>query len=398
MAPLGARYLCEHFMNYLWAHIEKIVGQYNGQSPLAIFLKNYFKQDKRLGARDRKLLTEMAYAWYRAAKSVTSSVSFRERVQMCLWLTTRTYEMTNRMMPPEWPAQPAGIEERISWLAEQSKAPALKLLFPYEVAFSAGIDQTHWLMHQLEQPALFLRVRVSRAAIDEVFLRAGVIARWISADCVALPNGVDVAGLLQKDWYVIQDWASQQVARYLPTVVGRWWDCCCGAGGKTLMATEQRPAAALWATDVRASIIKNLKERFDRYGLRQPKTAVLDAADLPAVRRHWGDQRFDVIICDVPCSGSGTWGRTPESMYFFDPERLHAYGQRQVAILQGAAAFLRPGGRILYVTCSVFRAENEDVVNRVCRECKLTSVISELICGIELKGDSLYVHELQNTA
>jgi 16S rRNA (cytosine967-C5)-methyltransferase len=161
------------------------------------------------------------------------------------------------------------------------------------------------------------------------------------------------------------------------------------------MLSDNSLGVRLLATDVRESILQNLSARFRQYSLPLPEQRVLDASDAKALASALKDRKFQGIICDVPCTGSGTWARTPESCYFFKPETLEHYTSRQQAILRNAAQFLAPGGRLVYITCSVFRAENEDVVQAVAFEQNLELVSSGLINGIAIGSDSLYAAQLR---
>jgi 16S rRNA (cytosine967-C5)-methyltransferase len=108
-----------------------------------------------------------------------------------------------------------------------------------------------------------------------------------------------------------------------------------------------------------------------------------------------GDRRFDGIICDVPCTGSGTWARTPESCYFFKTDSIAEYAQRQAAILRNAGTYLKENGKIIYITCSVFRAENEEVIESIAAEGALQIKSAELINGLSIGADALFAAELR---
>ena len=98
-----------------------------------------------------------------------------------------------------------------------------------------------------------------------------------------------------------------------------------------------------------------------------------------------------MIIADVPCSGSGTWARTPEQLYFFKEDKIEYYNKLQKNILSGVIPFMKPGGSLLYITCSVFSKENEEVVNYIVENHKLKLVKMELITGYKEKADTLFV-------
>jgi 16S rRNA (cytosine967-C5)-methyltransferase len=150
-------------------------------------------------------------------------------------------------------------------------------------------------------------------------------------------------------------------ARALPKVEGRAarvWDCCAAPGGKTLMLAARLPAAELLATDVSAKRLAAMRARLRAFpyaaGVRME---VADAAKLPPQ-----EGPFDLILCDVPCSGTGTLGRNPEIRLRLQESELARQAARQRAILTAAQQRLAPGGRLVYSTCSLEPEENERIV------------------------------------
>ena len=153
----------------------------------------------------------------------------------------------------------------------------------------------------------------------------------------------------------LQDAASQAVIDVLPLVDGmRVLDFCAGGGGKTL-AMAARARLALFAHDANPGRMRDLPARARRAGV---KVTLTEAPTAP----------FDLVLVDVPCSGSGSWRRAPEGKWLLTPERLAALCQTQAAILRQVAPLLRPGGWIGYATCSVLAAENADQVDRFLAE------------------------------
>jgi 16S rRNA (cytosine967-C5)-methyltransferase len=142
----------------------------------------------------------------------------------------------------------------------------------------------------------------------------------------------------------------------------RVWDCCAAPGGKTLRLARRLPAAEILATDISARRLTQMAARLRHYGYAQNiRCAVADASD------STGDPQgpFDLMLCDVPCSGTGTLARNPEIRLRLRPEDLTRHAQRQRAILSGALRRLAPGGRLLYSTCSLEHDENQRVVEAV---------------------------------
>ncbi len=138
------------------------------------------------------------------------------------------------------------------------------------------------------------------------------------------------------------------------------WDCCAAPGGKTLILSRRLPNAHILATDVSTKRLAHLEARLSRY----PYTVNVQCAVADAVTRI-NDERFDLILCDVPCSGTGTLARNPEIRLRLKPEELTRQAERQRAILAGALKYLAPGGRLVYSTCSLEPEECEQVVQAI---------------------------------
>ncbi len=370
-------------MRYLWLHITAIIEQYAGELPLTHYLRGYFKRFPVLGSRDRRMLSTLAYCWYRAAKGVAGGGYTREQqLGLCLRLCGAWDERFARMFAD------VDIPDDVTIDVQR--------LFPDGVALSGGITREEWLTSMLRQPDLFIRVRRNRQQIEGLLQQAGIPYRYVTENCMALPNGAAIDKLLPQAVYVVQDASSQATGRLLDAKTGeRWYDCCCGAGGKSLMLVDSCPHVLLTASDRRATILNNLRERFRMYSLPMPLTVVADAADAVQVQRIAGGRPFDNIIADVPCTGSGTWARTPEQLYFFDTGKVAELAALQARIAINAAAALRPGGRLIYITCSVFRQENEDVVQTIVAETGLKVVHEGLINGIDIAADCMYAAVLQ---
>ena len=150
----------------------------------------------------------------------------------------------------------------------------------------------------------------------------------------------------------------------------RIWDCCAAPGGKTLVLAARHPDAEVLATDVSPRRLKSLAERLQRDGAAEVKTLEADAAALPE-----SEGLFDLILCDVPCSGTGTLARNPEIRHHLRPSDLARQAERQKALLAGSLKRLAPGGRLMYSTCSLEPEENERVVEAVLAETAGVSLV-----------------------
>ena len=184
---------------------------------------------------------------------------------------------------------------------------------------------------------------------------------------------------------VIQDEASQLIG----ALVGHGsqiLDCCAAPGGKTLAIADLNPAAAITALELhshRARLLQKLMHAHRSHSPTQIQIVNADAQHLPI------SLRFDRVLADVPCSGTGTLARNPEIKWRLTPDDLAQLHQRQVAILRSALAQVAPGGRLIYSTCSLEKEENENVVEQALSEnhaFRLLDCLAELD-RLQAKGD-----------
>lgn len=334
-----------------------------------------------MGSRDRRMLSAMAYCWYRVYKGLAHAMlPYPQAMLACLTLCD---------------AITPGMERMLQGIA----VPDVQTLFVPDALYSgntplsAGITRASWLNSMQVQPMLFVRIRhQSYVRKAMAILLDNGIEGTAEGNCIALPNGAPIEKLLPADSYVVQDASSQATGHWLDAQPGqRWWDCCSGAGGKSLLLADQCSGIQLTVSDSRRSILHNLEERFKLYGHRLPTMVVADATDAYEVKEVTGGKQYDRILCDVPCTGSGTWARTPEQMYFFEPTAVADFAARQRAILNNVSKYLAPGGKLFYITCSVFAQENEEVAG----SCRLKVTDSQLINGTAHRADSMYIAVLQ---
>jgi 16S rRNA (cytosine967-C5)-methyltransferase len=154
----------------------------------------------------------------------------------------------------------------------------------------------------------------------------------------------------------IQDEGSQLIAE-LAGRGSRILDCCAAPGGKTAILAENNPQAAITACDISASRLDAMRRNF----ARDPVTAKIRCMFADATELPFRDD-FDLILCDAPCSGTGTLARNPEIKLRLAAKDLERQQERQIAILRSAYRVLAPNGRLIYSTCSLEPEENERIV------------------------------------
>lgn len=224
----------------------------------------------------------------------------------------------------------------------------------------------HELEAMLTPPPLDLRVNAVKST-REAMLRALRDLRLRPEPTPLAPYGIrlrerlSLAGLpmLKSGEVEIQDEGSQLVALLLDARPGeRVVDFCAGAGGKTLaIAAQMENKGHVIACDVSEGRLKRSAERFRRAGLHNIETRILASETDRWVKRHKAS--YDRVLVDAPCSGTGTWRRNPDARWRTEGAGLETLLPLQAGILASAARLVKPGGRLVYATCSLLPQENE---------------------------------------
>lgn len=296
-----------------------------------------------------------------------------------------------------------------AWYEFSSMKPENKLLalhtpfgitdiFPWKEELSEGIDHLAFGQSFLIQPNLFLRIRPGKEKAVLLKLSGAAIPfHQPMVNCIELQNTTNIEELLDTNKeVVIQDYSSQSVGQLmnklkeLPAPVSVW-DCCAASGGKSILALDTLGEIELTVSDIRESILSNLKKRFSEAGITNYKSFVANLQSKFTTPKS----KFDLVIADVPCTGSGTWSRTPEQLYYFSSDMIKEYAAKQEKITSSVIPFIKPGGYLLYITCSVFRQENEDRVNDLLSRFPLQLIEMQVFKGYDKKADSLFAALLQ---
>lgn len=378
---------------YLQAAAEAI-GSYRGEVPFADFLKTFFRARPHLGSRDRKSISHLCFVYFRLGHALPG-LSVPDRMVAGLFLCAETPGPLLERLAPHWNGEAAASLARKTELLNQIHSFDPLSIFPFEDALSPQIEAEAFSRSFLQQPLTYLRVRPGRAgAVDGALEKGGIPILFGQGDLRTLPPAVRLEGLFEPDRdAVIQDISSQQV---LEDLEGFWergeqtkaeaWDCCAASGGKSILLVDRFPGIRLTASDIRSSILINLRKRFARAGIHQYRSFVADLAggeEVPA-------GPFDLVLCDAPCSGSGTWARTPEQLLFFRREKIEYYARLQRQIAQRGLGKVKRGGYFLYITCSVFREENEAVVDHLKEGTGCQHLHSRYHGAYRERGDTLF--------
>lgn len=385
----------------------KIIAANTGRKPLAVFLKKYFAAHKQHGSKDRKQIAGLCYNFYRLGNSMPGA-SVEERIVTGTFICEHTPNEFLQFHKPGWNA---AIERPVS---EKIALAGIDIhaLFPWKTELSDGMDPVSFSLSFLTQPDLFLRIRPGNKNAVVKKLQAVALEFEVPAeDCIALPNNTKLDEIIEFDKEaVVQDYNSQQVLNVLkdpasgilyPASGIRYpvpgiphplsaWDCCAASGGKSLLAYDILDGKiVLTVSDIRESILANLKKRFSAAGIKNYHSFVADL-QTPNPKLILSAAEGQLIICDAPCTGSGTWSRTSEQLYFFMVEMIGEYANRQKQIVSNAIPHLQKEGIFIYITCSVFKKENEEIVNFIKEKFHLRLLQMELLKGYDKKADTMF--------
>jgi len=381
-----------HFHRYL-QYAASILSSYKRNEPFHLFLKKYFSFNKKHGSRDRKLVSSLCYNYFRLGHGVSSQTDFHEKFLLSTFLCETKPSLLLEFFKPEWNASiQLPLNDKLTIAAEEFNA---EKIFPFPDELSNEINFQQFSQSFLHQPKLFIRIRPGfRDIVINKIKNANFLFEELNNSCVAFSSNEKVSGAIEIDKEtVVQDYNSQKTLDFVKPVASNIeseisiWDCCAGSGGKSILAFDIFKNINLTASDKRKDILENLKLRFSKAAITNYKLVVTDLENTSAGIQH----NFDLIIADVPCTGSGTWSRTPEQLTFFHKKDIDKYAALQKKITENAFSHLKTGGHLLYITCSVFKKENEENVAFIQKKFQLNLLRMEYLKGYEIWADTLFV-------
>ena len=342
--------------------------------PADALLHAFFRKRRAIGQHDRALIADGLFAFFRRRRSLEALAESQHPRHLALAVLARELGLGLRELE-------GGISaEDASWLREFKARPATKL--PEAVA----ADLPDWLWERLgtvygadERKALALawlaaapldlRINPLKTTRDEA--RAALAASGIEAKPTPYsPLGLRVAGrpslarhpLFEAGALEVQDEGSQLVSFLVaPKRSEMVVDFCAGAGGKTLLlGALMRSQGRLYAFDTHERRLANLKPRLARSGLSNVHPQWIAHERDTKVKRLAG--KLDRVLVDAPCTGFGTLRRNPDLKWRQPESAIPELVAKQRAILAAAATLVKPGGRIVYATCSVLPEENDAVI------------------------------------
>ena len=332
-------------------------------------LSRFFREHRGLGQNERAFVAETAFAVLRRKRSLEAAAGSADPRALVAAALLRTQGFSARALEG---LLDESLMRRIRDARNAELAPAVRADLPdwlwEKLVDQHGEDEALRIAQGLLNSApLDLRVNLARLERNSARARLGDDGLQ-AADTPYSPAGLRIAGrpainrhpLFVEGLLEVQDEGSQLLAWLLAPRRGEMiGDYCAGAGGKTLaVAMLMRGTGRIYAMDISAKRLAALAPRAARAGVTSVHTLVLGEDDARA-RRLAG--KLDRVLVDAPCSGFGTLRRNPDLKWRHGPEAIAELAAKQRRILGAAARLVRPGGRLVYATCSILREENDAV-------------------------------------
>jgi len=345
-------------------------------TPADLVMSRFFKDHPKLGSRDRNFFAETAWAvlrnrsWYNHLAS-SGSGSLNRRYTLLAVLDQFGPEAIERELSEqerEWLAHVALV--RSAQIDPVVRESIPDWLFQEWVAQLGNEEALACAKAMNESAPLDLRVNTLLAKPEDVMTE--LAAQGIAGEPSPLiPEAIRLSGkpslhrtqAFQKGWVEVQDLGSQLLAKLVAPKRGQFIvDFCAGAGGKTLaIGAALKNTGRLYALDISATRLARFKPRLVRSGLSNVWPSAISGPTDDRVKRLFG--KADAVLVDAPCSGLGTLRRNPDLKWRMSAQRVHGLLDQQAEILASAAKLVKPGGRLVYATCSPIARENQGIVD-----------------------------------
>jgi 16S rRNA (cytosine967-C5)-methyltransferase len=334
------------------------------------------KKDKRWGSTDRKFVAETIYEVVRWKRLYTEIAEVKEPFDReNLWRIFSVWAVLRGYPIPDWKQLEGTPERKIKGrFDELSKKRTLKESIP-DWMDELGVKELGEAVWSKEitaqnQPAkVILRVntlKTTKEKLRAILMDLNIETEYLTAqpDALVLKERANVflTDAFKEGFFEVQDANSQLVAAFLDVKPGmRVVDTCAGAGGKTLhLASLMENKGQLIAMDLYESKLKQLKLRAKRNGAFNIEYKIIDSTKV--IKKL--QEKADRVLIDAPCSGLGVLKRNPDAKWKLQPEFIVNIKKIQAEVLESYSRIVKPGGKLVYATCSILPSENQEQVKR----------------------------------
>ena len=339
-------------------------------------VQQLLRRDKRWGSRDRGFIAETVYEIVRYKRLYAEIANVKEPFDRDnLWRMFAVWATLKGIKLPDWKYFETTPTRKIKGrFDELSKTRKYKESIPDWID-DLGIEElgkSTWAKEiemQNEQADVILRVNTLKTNKKDLQLKlqsenieTEVIPNYPSALKLIERANVFKTEAFKNGWFEVQDASSQLVADFLDVKPGmKVVDACAGAGGKTLhLASLMENKGQIIAMDIYESKLKKLKIRARRNGAHNIELKVIDSTK--PIKKLYG--KADRLLIDAPCSGLGVLRRNPDAKWKLQPEFIENIKKVQSEVLEKYSKMVKPGGKMVYATCSVLPSENQDQVEK----------------------------------
>jgi 16S rRNA (cytosine967-C5)-methyltransferase len=368
------------------------------------------KKDKRWGSADRKFVAETIYEivrWKRLYAEIAEVKEPFDRDKLwrifAVWAVLRGYTLPDWKYFEETPVR--RIKGRFD---ELSKIRKFRESIPdwMDELGVKELGEKKWekeLAAQNEQAKVILRVntlKTTKEKLRSILMDSNIETEFLNEypDALVLKERANVflTQAFKDGLFEVQDASSQLVAHYLDVEPGmRVVDTCAGAGGKTLhISSLMENKGQLIAMDLYESKLKQLKLRAKRDGAFNIEYRIIDSTKV-IKKLH---EKADRVLIDAPCSGLGVLKRNPDSKWKLQPEFVDNIRKTQAEILESYSKIVKPGGKLVYATCSILPSENEEQIKRFLATDtgkEFTFVKDNSVLASETGFDGFYMAQLE---
>lgn len=369
---------------------EEIIASYKFDIPVIHFLKDHYRKNKKFGKKDRKEISTIIFCFLRMGHLKTD-LSFET---LCLLGYGLSNDASQEEKDHILARTGVSVDAGNTWASIESKfgKDVYQKIIP-DYSPDNGLLPAPWVQSLFSEKSTFIRVTRNGDGIKKELEEHLISYSVINENCLQLSSDQKLTELKTYtggDFYV-QDYSSQSAMDFFPEKIrGLWWDACAASGGKSLLMLEKNPGLRINASDIRESTLANYRSRLKKHGYR-PNTQVLDLLKPETIRYK---KPFDGIVVDAPCTGSGTWARSPEQIHLFNKNKIKEFTILQKSIVGEVQKHLKPGGKLVYITCSVFDEENTGITSHICDTFGFTVDKQELIDTTTYGGDYLFAAQL----